>query len=116
MHLNTYIRRQYELLMEWWITPPDPDEYDHYYSTSADNYWGYKNVALDSLLIKARSEPDTQKRVALYHQIQDLIAKDIPLVYLYYPPELQAMTARTQGLPLIGYRDALTWTSKVWVS
>jgi peptide/nickel transport system substrate-binding protein len=116
VHLNTYIRRQYELLMEWWITPPDPDEYDHYYSTSADNYWGYKNVALDSLLIKARSEPDTQKRVALYHQIQDLIAKDIPLVYLYYPPELQAMTTRTQGLPLIGYRDALTWTSKVWVS
>ena len=109
------VKRQYELLMEWWITPPDPDEYDHYYSASADNYWGYKNTALDSLLIKARSEPDLQKRVALYHQIQDLIAKDIPLVYLYYPPELQAMSSRTQGLPLIGYRDALTWTSKVWL-
>jgi len=116
VHLTTYVKRQYELLMEWWITPPDPDEYDHYYSTSSDNYWGYKNTALDSLLIKARSEPDPQKRVALYRQIQDLIAKDIPLVYLYYPPELQAMSTRTQGLPLIGYRDALTWTSRVWLS
>jgi len=115
VHLDMYRKHDYDLLMEWWITPPDPDEYDHYYSGSADNWWGYKNTALDSLLIKARSEPDLQKRVALYHQVQDLIAKDIPLVYLYYPPELQAMSSRTQGLPLIGYRDALTWMSKVWL-
>ena len=116
VHLDMYRKRDYDLLMEWWITPPDPDEYDHYYSGSADNWWGYKNTALDSLLIKARSEPDQQKRVVLYHQVQDLIAKDIPLVYLYYPPELQAMSSRTQGMPLIGYRDALTWMSQVWLS
>jgi len=115
VHLDKYRKLEYDLLMEWWVTPPDPDEYDHYYSESADNWWGYKNVALDSLLIKARSEPDQKKRVELYHQMQAMIAKDVPLVYLYYPPELQAMSSRTQGLPLIGYRDALTWLSKAWV-
>jgi peptide/nickel transport system substrate-binding protein len=116
VHLQKYHDRKYDLLMEWWITPPDPDLYDHYYSRSSDNWWGYKNAALDQMLIKARSEPDPQKRVAMYHEIQVMIAKDVPLVYLYYPPELQAVSSRTQGLPLIGYRDALTWMSKVWLA
>ncbi len=116
VHLQKYHDRKYDLLMEWWITPPDPDLYDHYYSASPDNWWGYKNAALDRMLVKARSEPDPQKRVALYHEIQAMLAKDVPLVYLYYPPELQAISSRTQGLPLIGYRDALTWMSKVWLA
>ncbi len=116
VHLQKYHDRNYDLLMEWWITPPDADLYDHYYSTSPDNWWGYKNAVLDRMLVKARSEPNPQKRIAMYHDIQALIAKDVPLVYLYYPPELQAMSSRTQGLPLIGYRDALTWVSKVWLA
>ncbi len=115
VHLDKYHSGQYDLLTEWWITPPDADLYAHYYSKSPDNWWRYKNAALDRMLIKARSEPDQQKRIALYHEIQTMIAKDVPLVYLYYPPELQAVSTRTRGLPLIGYRDALTWMSKVWV-
>ena len=116
VHLQKYHDHKYDLLMEWWITPPDADLYDHYYSRSPDNWWGYKNAALDQLLVKARSEPDQRKRVAMYHDIQVAIAKDVPLVYLYYPPELQAISSRTQGLPLIGYRDALSWVSQVWLA
>jgi peptide/nickel transport system substrate-binding protein len=101
--------------MEWWITPPNADLYDHYYSQSSNNWWSYKNEALDRMLIDARSEPDEKKRIAMYHNIQAMIAKDVPVIYLYYPPELQAMSTRTQGLPLIGYRDALTWMTKVWL-
>lgn len=115
VHLDKYHKRDYDLLMEWWITPPDPDLYDHYYSGSPDNWWGYKNAALDQMLIKARSEPDRQRRIAMYHQIQAVLARDVPVIYLYYPPELQAINTRTHGLPLIGYRDALTWMARVWV-
>jgi peptide/nickel transport system substrate-binding protein len=115
VHLQKYHDRQYDLLMEWWITPPNADLYDHYYSGSSNNWWGYKNAGLDRMLIAARSEPDEHKRIAMYHEIQAVIAKDVPVIYLYYPPELQALSTRTQGLPLIGYRDALTWMSKVWI-
>jgi peptide/nickel transport system substrate-binding protein len=115
VHLQKYHDRQYDLLMEWWITPPNADLYDHYYSGSSNNWWGYKNPALDRMLVAARSEPDEQKRIAMYHDVQAAIAKDVPVIYLYYPPELQALSTRTQGLPLIGYRDALTWMSKVWL-
>ncbi|HLW48493.1 MAG TPA: ABC transporter substrate-binding protein [bacterium] len=115
VHLQKYHDRQYDLLMEWWITPPNADLYDHYYSGSSNNWWGYKNPALDRMLVAARSEPDEPKRIAMYHEIQAGIARDVPVIYLYYPPELQAVSTRTQGLPVIGYRDALTWMSKVWL-
>ncbi|MCM8749336.1 peptide-binding protein [Thermomicrobiaceae bacterium CFH 74404] len=115
IHLEKYRNLQYDLLMEWWITPPDPDLYDHYHSESAQNRWAYKNPQLDELLVQARSEPDRAKRVQLYHEIQKLIADDLPVIYLYYPRELQAMNTRTKDLPLIGYRDALTWMEKVWL-
>jgi peptide/nickel transport system substrate-binding protein len=115
VHLKKYHDREYDLLMEWWITPPNADLYDHYYSQSSNNWWSYNNPALDKMLIAARTEPDEKKRIAMYREIQAVIAKDVPVIYLYYPPELQAMNTRTQGLPLIGYRDALTWMTKVWV-
>ncbi len=115
VHLEKYRNLEYDLLMEWWITPPDPDLYDHYFSESAQNRWAYKNPQLDELLVQARSEADRAKRVQLYHQIQKLIAEDLPVIYLYYPRELQAVSKRTKGLPLIGYRDALTWMEKVWL-
>lgn len=115
VHLEKYRNLEYDLLMEWWITPPDPDLYDHYFSESAQNRWAYKNPQLDELLVQARSEADRAKRVQLYHEIQKLIAEDLPVIYLYYPRELQAVSKRTKGLPLIGYRDALTWMEKVWL-
>ncbi len=115
VHLKKYHDREYDLLMEWWITPPNPDLYDHYYSKSSNNWWSYKNDAIDRMLVAARTEPDEKKRIAMYHDLQARLAKDVPVIYLYYPPELQAMNTRTQGLPLIGYRDALTWMTKVWL-
>ena len=115
VHLTKYHDREYDLLMEWWITPPNADLYDHYYSKSSNNWWSYSNPAIDRMLVAARSEPDEKKRIVLYHEIQAAMARDLPVIYLYYPPELQALNARTQGLPLIGYRDALTWMTKVWL-
>ena len=115
VHLDKYQKRQYDLLMEWWITPPDPDLYDHYYSGSPSNWWSYKNPAVDKLLVAARSESDVKKRIALVRELQAMLAKDVPVIYLYYPQELQALNKRTQGLPTMGYRDALTWMTGVWV-
>lgn len=106
---------QWDLLRSYWITPPEPDQYDHYFSTSKANDWAYSNPDVDDLLVKARTEPEHAKRVAMYHQLQEMLSKDLPLIYLYYEQEVQAVSTKTQNLPLIGYRDALTWMSKVWI-
>ncbi|MDP9364910.1 MAG: ABC transporter substrate-binding protein [Chloroflexota bacterium] len=115
VHLDQYHDLQYDLLMQWWITPPAPDQYDHYFSGSSSNWWAYKNPEVDDLIERARSQPDEAQRIELYHQLQAKLAEEVPVVYLYYPQEIQAMNTRTHELPAMGYRDALTWTEQVWV-
>ncbi len=116
VHLEQYHDLQYDLLVQWWVTPPDPDLYDHYYSTSSSNWWAYNNPALDPMLIEARSQADHAARVALVHQIQTMVALDLPVLYLYHVQEIQALSTRTQGLVEMGYRDALTWSEQIWVT
>lgn len=108
VHLARYREGNYGLLMEWWITPPDPDLFDHYHSTSGQNWWKYSNPQIDQLIERGRSAKTTQERATAYKQIQEILAQDLPVLYLYYPRELQAVSKRTGNFPLIGYRDALT--------
>jgi peptide/nickel transport system substrate-binding protein len=116
VHLDKYHNLQYDMLCNWWITPPDPDLYDHYYSESPSNWWAYKNPELDKMLIAAREEPDREARVQQYKDIQALLAEELPVVYLYFQQEIQVMSQRTMGLPEMGYRDALSWANEMWVS
>jgi peptide/nickel transport system substrate-binding protein len=116
VHLDKYHNLQYDMLCNWWITPPDPDLYDHYYSESPSNWWAYKNPELDKMLITAREEADLDARVQQYKDIQALLAEDLPVVYLYYQQEIQVMSQRTMGLPEMGYRDALSWANEMWVT
>ena len=116
VHLEQYHDLKYDLLVQWWVTPPDPDLYDHYYSTSSSNWWAYNNPELDPLLIEARSQADHAARVELVHQMQTMVALDLPVIYLYHVQEIQALSSRTQGLVEMGYRDALTWSELIWVT
>ena len=113
VHLDKYREGGYDLLMEWWITPPSPDQFSHYH-TDGNNWWNYSNPEVDDLITQARTEPDYDRRVELYHQLSQALHEDVPIVYLYHPQEVQAMR-RTHDLPFIGYRDALTWMEIVWV-
>lgn len=115
VHLSRYREGKYGLLMEWWITPPDPDIYDHYFSTSGQNYWKYNNPEVDKLIEQGRTGKTVEERAKVYKQLQVVLANDVPVIYLYYPRELQAVSKRTQNFPLIGYRDALTAMSQVWL-
>lgn len=116
VHLDKYRNQQYELLLQWWITPPTPDLYNHYYSTSPSNWWKYSNPTVDDLIVQARTQPDLAARVELYKQLQTIVADDLPVIYLWYGRELQALSTRTQGLPLMGYRDALSWSELISVT
>jgi peptide/nickel transport system substrate-binding protein len=114
VHLDAYREGNYDLLMNWWITPPDPDQYTHYHS-EVGNWWNYANPEVDELLIQGRATAVREERVEIYHQFQEVVAEDLPVMYLYYPQEVQAITTRTQGFVEMGYRDALTWMHQVYI-
>ncbi len=43
----------------------------------------YSNPEVDRLLSEAGTEPDAEKRAELYHQAQDILAEDLPVVNLF---------------------------------
>lgn len=44
------------------------------------NQGGYANAELDTLIAKAAREIDEKKRTALYHQFQQMVDADLPLI------------------------------------
>jgi oligopeptide transport system substrate-binding protein len=81
---------QYQMFTAGWVIDyPDPEDILDllFYSTSRQNNARYSNPEVDRLLLEARTEPDVNKRLALYQQTEQLILDDAPWIPLYYGRE-----------------------------
>jgi peptide/nickel transport system substrate-binding protein len=76
------------------------------------NYMRYCNPRLDALEGKAASEPDLQQRMALYETIDRIVARDVPIVYLFNPTYIYAYDARLHGFQPNGFVP--TWNAYDW--
>ena len=77
-------------------------------ANSFSSYWG--DDATSKAIDDARSETDEAKRAALYTQVQQAVADQVPYVPLAYPPFRYASGAWVQGFavsPLGNYNDSL---------
>ena len=77
-------------------------------ANSFSSYWG--DDAVSKAINDARSETDDTKRAALYQQVQQAVADQVPYVPLAYPPFRYASGAWVQGFnvsPLGNYNDSL---------
>ncbi|MCB9945865.1 MAG: ABC transporter substrate-binding protein [Geminicoccaceae bacterium] len=61
------------------------------------NSSGYANPELDGLLTAASTETDADKRMQLYIQAQDLVQKDVPMVFLWVPQDVYGVSKRVSG-------------------
>lgn len=97
----------FDATLIWWTTPPDPDQYAFYHSGQDNNNVKWSNPRADSLLALGRITLDTAQRRAIYHAFQRVEMDDPPVLVLFYPREIQAVSARLEGFPSLGIRDAL---------
>lgn len=70
-------------------------------------YTGWKNDEVEKLAKQGKTELDPEKRKEIYFKIQELFAKDTPLIYLFYVPYPVAMQKNITGFvqtPLGNYR------------
>jgi len=85
-----------------WTIPLEPDEYAVWHSDNARpgglNFVGYRNAAVDALLIKARSTPDQEERKALYAQFQEVLQEEQPYCFLFVPYALPVVQTRFRGV------------------
>ncbi len=97
----------------------DPDVmYTVLHSTSIDQAWNtarYNSPAMDSLLVKAREEFDSQKRADLLAQAQKLALTDLPYLPLFNISNPFILSSRVLGFrrDTQGFYDLYdTWVSR----
>lgn len=82
---RVYTDRDFDFVNAWFSTGYDPSALQRFFWSKNfkkglpfSNTAGYVSEEMDRLLISAAEEPDLDKRVALYKEIQHLIVKDLP--------------------------------------
>jgi peptide/nickel transport system substrate-binding protein len=101
--VNEFIdKRRFQAVILGWQISPDPDQYDIWYSTKTKekefNFVSYSNPEVDALLEKGRRTYDIEERKKAYFRIQEILAEDLPYVFLYVPDATPIVNARFKGI------------------
>lgn len=90
---DVHQRRFQMFALAWGADYPDPQDFlDIMFHTDSVNNWGnYNNREVDSLLEKARVEPDQTARFQQYNLIEQLIVDDAPWIPLWHSTERKVL-------------------------
>ncbi len=83
----------------------DPDIFEHIFGSSSfapkrANRTFYSNPRVDKLIQEGRSTIDQQKRKAIYDEIQQILAEDLPYINLWYLDNVLVHTNRVRGIEI----------------
>jgi len=73
-------------------TPAEPD---------LANRWRYRSAEADRLIDAGRRELDRRKRIAIYAELQRLIAGDVPIVPLWHEDNVAVMNVGVEGYEMV---------------
>jgi peptide/nickel transport system substrate-binding protein len=104
---------KFEANLIWWTTPPDPDQFAFYGTGQDNNNVRYSNRRVDSLLSLGRATRDRAARREIYTAFQAEELRDPPVLVLFYPREIMAVTKALQHMPSLTLRDALRWSERL---
>jgi len=101
--INEFIdKRRFEACLLGWSIGLDPDQYDIWHSSKTGekefNFISFANSEVDSLLEKGRRTFDIEERKKAYYRIQEILAEEVPYVFLYVPDALPIVHARFKGI------------------
>ena len=101
--VNEFIdKRRFEAVLLGWSIGLDPDQYDIWHSSKTKekefNFVGYNNPEVDRLLEEGRRTFDIGERKKAYFRIQEIIADELPYIFLYVPDATPIVHARFKGI------------------
>jgi peptide/nickel transport system substrate-binding protein len=101
--VNEFIdKRRFETVILGWSISPDPDQYDIWYSKKTKekefNFVSYSDPEVDALLEKGRRTYNIEERKKDYFRIQEILAEDLPYIFLYVPDATPIVHARFKGI------------------
>lgn len=97
---DTLKHRRFQTAMYAWVAGVDPDNSSLWHSKnipsglngfSGQNYPGWRNPEIDSLIEKGVRTIDIETRKQIYYRIQELIIQECPVVPLYFRANIDAV-------------------------
>lgn len=97
--INEFVdKRRFQALILGWSIGLDPDQYDIWHSSKTGekelNFISYRNAEVDRLLEDGRRTFDMESRKQSYFRLQEILAEDVPYVFLYVPYALPVIHRR----------------------
>ena len=101
--IKEYVKkRRFEAIVLGWGIALDPDQYEigHSSKTGPDqlNHIGYANPEVDELLERGRSSCHEAERKRYYDRLQEILAEEQPIIFLYFPDALEAVARRVHNI------------------
>ena len=81
---------------------PDGNFYQFVNSKGSQNDSGYVNATVDRATNQGRAVLVQSRRIGFYHTALVQIAKDLPLIYLYYPINRFGVSTKVAGVQIYG--------------
>jgi peptide/nickel transport system substrate-binding protein len=101
---NVFTKRDFDTAVVSYCNGDDPDigfrrqvDSRQISSTAFTNGAGYSNPEVDRLLDQATREPDPAKRTPTYRQLQEILVRDLPYIWLTESASLRAFNANCTG-------------------
>ena len=106
--------RSYQVMLYRWAGGADPDVNVHqfFHSKGTVNRTGYRDAQMDKLLDDARSTMDPAQRLKLYRQVNNLLARDLPYIFLNYFNNFSLAGSSVRGVATVP--DGLIRVAGVW--
>ncbi len=101
--INEFVnKKKFEALVLGWGLSRDPDAYDIWHSSKTKegelNFVTYKNKEVDEMLEKGRTTFDQEERKKYYYKFQEILAEEVPYVFLYVAEALPVISSRFQEI------------------
>jgi peptide/nickel transport system substrate-binding protein len=93
----------------------DPDASNVLASDAVNNFSQFRNERVDELLVQGLAETDIVARAAIYHEIQQIFAEEVPVLYMMFWDLFNHFNTRIKGLPESAqYSDMIYATAHQW--
>jgi peptide/nickel transport system substrate-binding protein len=101
--LKEWVRkRRFEAIVLGWAIGTDPDQYTIWHSSKTGpddfNTISFANAEVDELLEKGRATCVQAERARYYHRIHEILAREQPVIFLYFRDALPVVSSRVHGI------------------
>ncbi|MEZ4659619.1 MAG: ABC transporter substrate-binding protein [Caldilineaceae bacterium] len=86
-------------LFNWTYGSVDPDPSSTLRSDGGQNWNSFENARVDELIDLGLKTVDPEQRRQYYHEIQQIVVEEVPMLYLQWDDWYNVFTARVKGLP-----------------